>query len=275
MLPFLQRGIRQSVIVLCAWQARPRRHREGARAGGCAYRCRSRTKSCSPAAAPRRATSRSAAVQPRCRDAKPSSPPPSSIPRPTPAARCCRRTATTSAASDRARMPSSIPKAFEPLIDGNTSLVTVIHAQNEIGTLQPVAEIARLAKASGALMHADAAQSVGKIPVDVNAMGVDLLVDRRPQALRAERHRHSVCAARLESSLGSGRRRTGAWQAARHRKCRVHRGARRSLPAGIRAARYDHETDKGGGGPAVAASAGRCAGHRSGRRSRAPACRIH
>jgi cysteine desulfurase len=65
--------------------------------------------------------------------------------------------------------------SFETAIDAGTSLVTVIHAQNEIGTLQPVAEIARIAKAKGALMHADAAQSVGKIPVDVNATGIDLL----------------------------------------------------------------------------------------------------
>ncbi len=64
---------------------------------------------------------------------------------------------------------------FERLVDGGTALVTVIHAQNEIGTLQPVADIARIARANGALMHADAAQSVGKVPVDVNAMGVDLL----------------------------------------------------------------------------------------------------
>jgi cysteine desulfurase len=67
------------------------------------------------------------------------------------------------------------PGDFEPLIDTRTALVTVIHAQNEIGTLQPVAEIARLANKAGALMHADAAQSVGKVPVDVRAMGVDLL----------------------------------------------------------------------------------------------------
>ncbi len=66
-------------------------------------------------------------------------------------------------------------KDFEALIDAGTSLVTVIHAQNEIGTLQPIGDIARIAKASGALMHADAAQSVGKVPVDVNALGVDLL----------------------------------------------------------------------------------------------------
>ena len=60
-------------------------------------------------------------------------------------------------------------------IDDRTALVTIIHAQNEIGTLQPVAEIARAAKARGALVHTDAAQSVGKIPVDVHELGVDLL----------------------------------------------------------------------------------------------------
>ena len=51
----------------------------------------------------------------------------------------------------------------------------IIHAQNEVGTLQPLAEIARAAHAKGALMHADAAQSVGKAPVDVAALGLDLL----------------------------------------------------------------------------------------------------
>jgi cysteine desulfurase len=60
-------------------------------------------------------------------------------------------------------------------IDDQTALVTLIHAQNEIGTVQPVAEIARIAKARGALIHADAAQSVGKIPVNVQELGVDLL----------------------------------------------------------------------------------------------------
>lgn len=67
------------------------------------------------------------------------------------------------------------PARFGPLVDDSTALVTVIHAQNEIGTLQPVSGIARIAKAHGALMHADAAQSVGKVAVDVNTMVVDLL----------------------------------------------------------------------------------------------------
>lgn len=60
-------------------------------------------------------------------------------------------------------------------IDNETAVVTVIHAQNEIGTIQPVAEISREAKRRGALVHTDAAQSVGKIPVSVKELGVDLL----------------------------------------------------------------------------------------------------
>ena len=60
-------------------------------------------------------------------------------------------------------------------IDGRTALVTIIHAQNEIGTIQPVAEIAMAARRRGAFIHADAAQSVGKIPLDVKQLGVDFL----------------------------------------------------------------------------------------------------
>lgn len=60
-------------------------------------------------------------------------------------------------------------------IDDQVGLVTMIHAQNEIGTIQPVSEIARAARICGALSHTDAAQSVGKVPVDVNELGVDLL----------------------------------------------------------------------------------------------------
>ncbi len=57
----------------------------------------------------------------------------------------------------------------------DTALVSIMHANNEIGTLQDIAAIARLAHARGALMHTDAAQSVGKIAVSVDALGVDLL----------------------------------------------------------------------------------------------------
>lgn len=67
------------------------------------------------------------------------------------------------------------PTNAQALIDRTTALATIIHAQNEVGTLQPVAEIAAMARNCGALIHADAAQSLGKLPVDVDALGVDLL----------------------------------------------------------------------------------------------------
>ena len=57
----------------------------------------------------------------------------------------------------------------------DTILVTVMHANNETGVLQPVAELAELAHTTGALLHTDAAQSVGKVPVRVHDLGVDLL----------------------------------------------------------------------------------------------------
>jgi cysteine desulfurase len=60
-------------------------------------------------------------------------------------------------------------------IDERTALVTVMHANNETGTIQPIAESAAAAHAAGALMHTDAAQSVGKVAADVDALGVDLL----------------------------------------------------------------------------------------------------
>ena len=56
-----------------------------------------------------------------------------------------------------------------------TALVSIMHANNEVGTIQPIAEIARLAHARGALVHTDAAQSTGKIGVDVGELDVDLL----------------------------------------------------------------------------------------------------
>jgi cysteine desulfurase len=60
-------------------------------------------------------------------------------------------------------------------ITDDTALVSVMHANNEIGTIQPIAELAAIAHEHGALFHSDAVQSAGKIPVDVRALGVDLL----------------------------------------------------------------------------------------------------
>ncbi|HSD27043.1 MAG TPA: selenide, water dikinase SelD, partial [Vicinamibacteria bacterium] len=67
--------------------------------------------------------------------------------------------------------PEEVARALTP----ETILVTVMHANNEVGTIEPVAEIARLARERDILVHTDAAQSVGKVAVDVGALGVDFL----------------------------------------------------------------------------------------------------
>jgi len=67
--------------------------------------------------------------------------------------------------------PDDIRKEITP----KTILITVMHANNEVGTLQPIAEIARIAREHDILFHTDAAQSVGKIPTDVDVLGVDML----------------------------------------------------------------------------------------------------
>ena len=67
------------------------------------------------------------------------------------------------------------PDRLREWITDDTAIVSVMHANNEIGTIQPVAALAEIAHAHGALMHTDAVQSAGKIPVDVRALGVDLL----------------------------------------------------------------------------------------------------
>ncbi len=67
--------------------------------------------------------------------------------------------------------PEDVRRALTP----RTILVSVMHANNEVGTVQPIAEIARVARAGGALIHTDAAQSLGKIPSRVDDLGVDLL----------------------------------------------------------------------------------------------------
>ena len=67
------------------------------------------------------------------------------------------------------------PSALREALVDETAVVSVMHANNEIGTIQPIAELARVAHERGALFHTDAVQSAGKIVVDVRALGVDML----------------------------------------------------------------------------------------------------
>jgi len=67
------------------------------------------------------------------------------------------------------------PGVVERAIRSTTILITIMHANNEVGTVQPIAEICRIAREKGIAVHTDAAQTVGKIPTLVDEMGVDLL----------------------------------------------------------------------------------------------------
>ena len=73
--------------------------------------------------------------------------------------------------------PSGVvdPAAVEKAIGPDTVLISVMHANNELGTIQPLEEIGRIAREHDIYFHTDAVQSVGKIPVDVEGLGVDLL----------------------------------------------------------------------------------------------------
>jgi cysteine desulfurase len=67
--------------------------------------------------------------------------------------------------------PDDVARAIRP----ESVLVSVMHANNEVGTIEPIAEIARVTREAGVLLHTDAAQSVGKVPTRVDELGVDLL----------------------------------------------------------------------------------------------------
>jgi len=67
------------------------------------------------------------------------------------------------------------PHDVKKAITGKTILISVMHANNEMGTIEPIAEIGKVAKEAGVYFHTDAVQTVGHIPVDANELGVDLL----------------------------------------------------------------------------------------------------
>lgn len=67
--------------------------------------------------------------------------------------------------------PTDVEKAITP----QTVLISIMHANNEVGTIEPISEIGRIAKAHKITFHTDAVQSFGKLPINVNEMGIDLL----------------------------------------------------------------------------------------------------
>lgn len=67
------------------------------------------------------------------------------------------------------------PERVKEAITEGTTLISIMHVNNEVGTINPIAEIGRIAREQGILFHTDAVQSFGKFPIDVKEMGVDLL----------------------------------------------------------------------------------------------------
>ena len=92
------------------------------------------------------------------------------------------------------------PAWIVSLLDENTALVTLGLANSEVGTIQNLAPVTRPVRAAGAIFHIDAAQAIGRIPVDVSQLGLRSDDRQRPQAWRARRHRRVVRAQSVRAS---------------------------------------------------------------------------
>ncbi len=146
-----------------------------------------------------------------------------------------RRRATASPTCRCRRTASSASTTCGAAITDKTILITIMTANNEIGVIQPIAEIGAIAKEKGILFHTDAVQAVGKIPFNVNELKVDLVSHQRAQDVRPEGRRRALRAApqSARAALVPDRRRRprarhalGHAQRAGHRRLRQGRGAR-------------------------------------------------
>ncbi|CAI8010674.1 Cysteine desulfurase IscS [Geodia barretti] len=145
------------------------------------------------------------------------------------------------------------PGQVEEAITPQTTLISIMHANNEVGTIEPIEEIAEIAHRHGVLLHADCAQSVGKIPARVDDLGVDLLSIAghklyAPKGIGALYIRNGIS---LEKQMhGAGHE--GDWRAG-HRERHPHGGAGASVridptqPAPIPAAHGKYARPVGSG----------------------------
>ena len=103
------------------------------------------------------------------------------------------------------------PDDVEEAITSETFLISIMHANNETGTIQPIAKISAMARKHGVLMHCDAAQSIGKIPVEVSDLGVDMLtiVGHKMYAPKGIAALYVRSGVRLRSIIGGGGQENG------------------------------------------------------------------
>lgn len=103
------------------------------------------------------------------------------------------------------------PDDVEKALTSETFLISIMHANNEIGTIQPIARISAIARKHGVLMHCDAAQSIGKIPVEVSDLGVDMLtiVGHKMYAPKGIAALYVRSGVRLQSIIGGGGQENG------------------------------------------------------------------
>lgn len=85
-----------------------------------------------------------------------------------------------------------VPEELEAAITDKTGLVTIMYANNEIGTIQPIPEIGEICKKHGVWFHTDAVQAVGNVPINVKEQNIDMLFPQRPQVPRPEGRRRAV-----------------------------------------------------------------------------------
>ena len=114
------------------------------------------------------------------------------------------------------------PDEVRKAITSETILVSVMHANNEIGTIQPISEISRITKEKGVVLHTDAAMSVGNIPVDAAALGVDLLPSQ-PINSMGQRVLGALYVKKGKDCAIYTRRHSGGWKKGRRRQCAWHR----------------------------------------------------
>ncbi len=127
------------------------------------------------------------------------------------------------------------PQAVADAITDKTILVSIMHSNNETGTIQPIAEIAKITRAHNIILHTDAVDSVGVVPMDVQKLGIDLMSFGVQHLLRPHGRGRPVYPARNHDLAPDRRRRPGTQQTGRHRKPdRNHRHGRgrRGRPAG-------------------------------------------